>query len=223
MADIQYFGHACFRLRGREGIVVCDPYDRSVGPDLGRPTAHIVTVSHNHPGHNNTAAVRPVRDQEVFVVDGPGEYEVKGILITGVRTHHDNQKGATHGHNTVYVIRLDDVVFCHLGDLGHDLSQSQLEEIGSVDVLMVPVGGDETIDSSQAMNVVSQIEPRVIIPMHYAIEQSSFVRNLSPLSTFTHELGLKDVDVHEKVSITPSSLPGEDDETRIMVMRPTKE
>lgn len=142
MADIQYLGHSCFRLRGRDGIVLTDPYDRSVGRDLGRPTAHIVTVSHHHPDHDNVAAVRPVRDR-VVVIDGPGEYEVGGILITGVRTFHDKQKGAELGRNTVYVIHLDDIVFCHLGDLAHELSAQQLEEIGSVDVLFVPVGGGE--------------------------------------------------------------------------------
>ncbi len=218
MADIQYLGHSCFRLRGRDGIVLTDPYDRSVGRDLGRPTAHIVTVSHHHPDHDNVAAVRPVRDR-VVVIDGPGEYEVGGILITGVRTFHDKQKGAERGRNTVYVIHLDDIVFCHLGDLAHELSAQQLEEIGSVDVLFVPVGGGETIGPAEAASVISQIEPRVVIPMHYAIEGQSAM-NLAPLDKFLHELGIKECAPDERLTLNAGNLPGEGEQTRIVVMRP---
>ncbi len=219
MPDIQYLGHSCFRLRGRDGIVLCDPYDRSIGLDMGRPTAHIVTVSHTHPDHNNVAAVRPVREK-LFVVDGPGEYEISNVLITGVRTYHDKAKGAQRGFNTIYVIHLDDVVFCHLGDLGHELSQQQLEELGNVDVLFVPVGGDETIGPAEAVGVISQIEPRIVIPMHYALPQLSFEYQLAPLEKFIHEMGLKDISAEEKISITPSNLPAEGEETRTIVMRP---
>ncbi len=219
MADIQYLGHSCFRLRGREGIVLCDPYTESVGLDLGRQTAHIVTVSHNHPGHNNTAAVRPAQDT-VFVIDGPGEYEVRGILISGVRTFHDQDKGKQYGFNTVYIIRIDDVVFCHLGDIAHELTQQQLEEIGNVDVLFVPVGGDKTLDPSEAGSLISQIEPRVVIPMHYALPQQSAVRDLAPLDKFIHEMGIKDPQPQEKFSISVSSLPPEDAATNIVVMQP---
>lgn len=219
MPDIQYLGHACFRLRGRDGIVLCDPFDRAIGIDMGRPTAHIVTVSHNHIDHNNVAAVRPVRER-LFVVDGPGEYEVSGVMITGIRSYHDTQKGADRGVNTIYVIHLDDVVFCHLGDLGHDLSQQQIEEIGNVDVLFVPVGGGETIGPVEASGVISQIEPRMVVPMHYALGQTSFEYELAGLEKFTHELGLKDVVAEEKVTVNSSSLPAEGDETRVVVMRP---
>lgn len=218
MPDIQYLGHACFRIRGRDGILLCDPYDRSVGLDLGRPTAHIVTVSHNHPDHNNIAAVRPMRER-LFVIDGPGEYEVSGVLITGVRTYHDKAKGAERGFNTVYVIHLDDVVFCHLGDLGHELSQHHIEEIGNVDVLFVPVGGGETIGPTEAAGVISQLEPRIVIPMHYALSQLSSDQELAPLEKFTHELGLKDIEPTERLAVTPSSLPAEGEETRVVVMR----
>lgn len=219
MPDIQYLGHACFRLRGRDGIVVLDPFDRSIGLDIGKPTAHIVTVSHDHPDHNNVAAVKPTRER-VFVIDGPGEYEVGGILITGVRTYHDKVKGKERGLNTVYVIHLDDVVFCHLGDLGHDLSQSQLEEIGGVDVLFVPVGGGETIGPAEASSVISQIEPRIVIPMHYAAPQLSFDQQLAPLDKFTHELGLKETTPEDKLSLNATSLPAEGEQTRVVVMRP---
>ncbi len=219
MPDIQYLGHSCFRLRGREGIVICDPYDRSVGADIGRPTAHIATVSHDHGDHANIAAVKPMRER-LFVIDGPGEYEVGGVMITGVRTFHDNQKGAERGSNTVYVIHMDDVVFCHLGDLGHDLTTHQLDEIGNVDVLFIPVGGDETIGPAEAVSVISQIEPRIVIPMHYAAsEQRSFTSDLAPIDKFAHEVGLKEIVPEEKLNVTQANLPAEGEQTRFVIMK----
>jgi L-ascorbate metabolism protein UlaG (beta-lactamase superfamily) len=219
--DIHYLGHACFRLRGRDGIIICDPYDRSVGLDMGRPTAHIVTVSQQHPAHNNVASVKPVRES-VFVIDGPGEYEVRGVLVTGVRTRQNAEKDpdGQRGNNTVYVIHLDDVAFCHLGHLSQELTSAQLEEIGNVDVLFVPVGGGMALTPAEASSVISQIEPRLVIPMHYASEQLSFEYQLLPLEKFAHEVGLKEEPPEEKLTVTPASLPGEDAQARIVVMLP---
>jgi L-ascorbate metabolism protein UlaG (beta-lactamase superfamily) len=222
MPDVHYLGHSCFRLRGRDGTVLCDPYSRSIGFDLGRPTAHIVTISHDHPDHNNVAGVKPLREK-LFVIDGPGEYEVSGVLLTGVRTAHDKHKGAERGFNTVFVIHLDDLVFCHLGDLGHELTQAQLEEIGNVDVLFVPVGGGETIGPAEANSVIGQIEPRIVVPMHYAAAQLSFEYELAPLEKFTHERGLKEFTVEEKLSLTPANLPPEGEDTRVVVLRAVNE
>lgn len=222
MADIQYIGHSCFRLKGREGIVLCDPFDRSTGLDIGRPSAHIITVSHQHPAHNNIEVVRPLKDQEEpFLIDGPGEYEVRDVLINGVRTFLDKEKGRVRGYNTAFVIQLDEVVFCHLGNLAHELSQSQLEAIGNIDVLFVPVGGGPALTPAEADDIISQIEPRVVIPMHYAAMQHSFEYQLAPLETFIHEMGLKDVVPEEKLTITSSNLPGEEEPTRITVMLPS--
>jgi L-ascorbate metabolism protein UlaG (beta-lactamase superfamily) len=220
MPDIQYLGHSCFRLRGRDGIVLCDPFDRSVGVDIGKPTAHIVTISHQHPDHANLAAVKPMREN-IFAINGPGEYEVSGIMIAGVRTYHDKSKGAELGPNTVYVFHLDDVVFCHLGDLGHELTTHQLDEIGNVDVLFIPVGGGETIGSAEAVSVISQIEPRIVVPMHYAIDgQQSFSTDLAPLDKFIHEIGLKDYTAEEKLTVTSANLPAEGEQTRFVIMKP---
>jgi L-ascorbate metabolism protein UlaG (beta-lactamase superfamily) len=221
MPDIQYLGHSCFRLRGRDGIVLCDPYDRSVGAEIGRPTAHIVTVSHQHPDHANVAAVKPMRER-LFLIEGPGEYEVGGVMIAGVRTFHDKLKGAERGSNSVYVIHLDDVVFCHLGDLGHELTTHQLDEIGNVDVLFIPVGGDETISPAEAVGVISQIEPRIVIPMHYAMsDQRSFTSDLASIEKFAHEVGIKEIVAEEKVTITAAKLPAEGEQTRFIIMKPS--
>jgi L-ascorbate metabolism protein UlaG (beta-lactamase superfamily) len=211
MPDIQYLGHSCFRLRGRDGIVLCDPFDRSVGFDMGKPTAHIVTISHQHPDHANLAAVKPMREK-VFAIEGPGEYEVGGVMIAGVRTYHDKSKGAEMGFNTAYVFHMDDVVFCHLGDLGHELTTHQLDEIGNVDVLFIPVGGGETIGPAEAISVISQIEPRIVVPMHYTTPDQ--------LEKFTHEVGLKEVTAEDKLSVTPANLPAEGEQTKFVIMRP---
>lgn len=220
MPDIQYLGHSCFRLRGRDGIVICDPFDRSVGLDIGRPTAHIITVSQNHPAHNNTAAIKPVRD-DIFLINGPGEYEVRGALVTGVRTSPPSaQQELPYGHNTSYVLYLDDVAFCHLGNVSRELTQQQLEEIGNVDVLFVPIGGGHTTGPAEAVGVISQIEPRIVIPMRYASDQLSFEYQLEPLDKFMHEVGLKEVTPEEKLTVTVSTLPGENEQTRFVAMLP---
>jgi len=221
MPDIHYLGHSCFRLRGRDGTVLTDPFDRSVGADLGRPTAHIVTVSHQHPDHNNVAAVRPMRER-LFTIEGPGEYEVGGVMITGVRTFHDTKKGAEQGFNTVYVIHMDDVVFCHLGDLGHELTRQQIDDIGPIDVLFLPVGGGETIAPAQAASVIGQLEPRIVVPMHYAQPgQQPLEHDLAPLEKFLHEMGLKDIVPEEKLTVTAANLPPEGEQTRVVVMKST--
>lgn len=216
MPDITYLGHACFRVRGRDGIVLCDPFDRSVGRDIGRPSAHIVTVSHDDPAYNNLAVVKPMRE-ELFPIVGPGEYEVGGILITGVRTYRDGEKGKLKGFNTVYILHVDDVVFCHLGALAHELSQSQVEAIGSVDVLFVPVGGDETISASVAQSVVHQIQPRMVIPMLYGDSEADSEGSL--LNKFVTEFGLKDLEPQEKLSVTNANLPAEEEQARFVVMQ----
>ncbi len=220
MPDIQYLGLTSFRLRGRDGIILCDPFDRSVGLDPGRLTAHIVTISHDNPRHNAAQQVRPVRDDPVFVIDGPGEYEVRGVLISGVRTRPHPERPQAPAHNTAYVIHLDDVVFCHLGKISRELTQAQLEEIGNVDVLLIPVGGGDSLTPPEAASVISQIEPRIVIPMYYALDDLTLDPPLATLDKFTHEVGLKDPVAEEKVSITPASL-ADGEQTRFIIVQPT--
>jgi L-ascorbate metabolism protein UlaG (beta-lactamase superfamily) len=219
MADIHFLGHACVRIKGKDGTVICDPYQRMVGYDIGKPAASIVTVSHQHDGHNNTAAVKPLKEK-LFVVDGPGEYEIGGILISGVRTFHDRAQGAERGYNTVYVIHLDDLSFCHLGDLGHELTSAQLAAIGPVDVLFIPVGGDTTISPAQAPAVIAQLEPRLVVPIHYAPAQPSFDNTLEPIERFAHEIGIKEIVSEDKLTVTAAGLPAEGEPPRISVLRP---
>lgn len=209
MPDIQYIGRSCVRIRGKEGIVVCDPAPKSSGLNLGSLTAHIVTLSSRDPEHLASATVKPAKER-VFVIDGPGEYEVGGIMINGVRTYRDNQKGAHRGHNTVYAISLDGLVFCHLGELGHDLTTQQIEEIGVVDIVFVPANG--SLSPAKLAEIVASIEPRAFIPLYGTPEQ---------LEKIAHEFGLKEWSAQEKVSVADSSLPAEGEEMRMIVLHPS--
>ncbi len=222
MAEITYLGHACVRLRGRDGIVLIDPFDRSVGLDIGRPTAHIVAVTNRAPDHNNVAVVKPLKES-LFIADGPGEYEVQNILLRGVRTAHSDGEGGKQGHNTVYVVHLDDVVFCHLGDLGHKLTAGQLDEIGNVDVVFAPVGnGQWALKLDQLDDVLSEIQPKLVIPLYNNQPQQSLEQaHLEPLEKFTHHMGLKEWQVQDKLNVSVSSLPRDDEETQIVVLQPT--
>ena len=210
--DITWHGHSCFRLRGREATVVTDPYDRSIGYPNLRLTADIVSVSHSHPHHSYVAAVQGQHGAP-RLVDGPGEYEIAGAMITGVSTYRDKQKGALHGKNTAFLFALDDLSVCHLGDLGHTLTAEQIEALEDVDVLLVPVGGQCTIDAVEAAEVISQLEPKLVIPMHYATPKIS----LDPVDRFCRELAVADPTVAPKLTVTRSSLP---DETQVTLLAP---
>jgi L-ascorbate metabolism protein UlaG (beta-lactamase superfamily) len=166
--EIQYVGHSCFRLRGKEGIVITDPFHPSVGFPMPSLKADVVTVSHSHADHNNIPAVKPTQQRaRPFIIEQAGEYEVSGISVYGYPTWHDNEQGAERGSNIAFSIFLDDVHILHLGDLGHLLDSKTLEAIPEVDILLCPVGGVYTIDSKQAAETISSIEPSVVIPMHY--------------------------------------------------------
>ena len=199
--DISWLGHSCFKIRGRYVTVITDPYSPDLGYSLGKPTACIVTVSHQHPGHSYVQGI----GGEPRLVTGPGEYEIGGILIIGVATFHDGEEGRKRGRNTAYVMELDEVSVGHLGDLGHVLTAEQVEEIGNVDVLLLPVGGVSTINAPMAAEVVRQLEPKVVVPMHYKTEALN--RELEPAERFLKEMGIKEVNSQPKLSLTKSSLP----------------
>jgi len=208
MADIQYLGRASVRVRGKEGIVVTDPYPRGDGLDPGKVVAHVVTVSSDDPRRTGVESVKPVAER-VFVVNGPGEYEVGGIMINGVRTYRDAEDAPQRRHNTAYVLHVDDLSFCHLGDLGHELTTHQIEEIGPIDVLFVPAYSPLT--PAGLTEAISAIEPRVVVPLYDEPGQ---------LERLAHELGLKEWEAQEKLTVTGASLPAEGEETRVVIMKP---
>jgi L-ascorbate metabolism protein UlaG (beta-lactamase superfamily) len=199
--EISWLGHSCFRIRGNHATVITDPYSPDLGYSLGKPTARIVTVSHQHPGH---CYVQGVGGQPK-VVDGAGEYEIGGVLIIGIATFHDAERGVKRGKNTVYLMEIDDISVCHLGDLGHILTGEQVEEIDNVDVLLLPVGGVSTINAPMAAEVVRQLEPKAVIPMHYNTPALGW--ELEPVERFLREIGAKEVSSQPKLSLTKSNLP----------------
>ena len=203
--DITWLGHSCFRVRGRDATVVTDPCDKSTGYNISRPTADIVTVSHDHPAHSNVSGVAGTPR----VIRGPGEFEVAGVLIQGIQTFHDAAKGGELGKNTAYVLELDDVLICHLGDLGHVPTSEQVEELSGVDILLVPVGGGSTIGASAAAETVSLLEPKLVIPMHYKTPSAKV--DLEPLERFLKEIGAPGAldEKQPKLSVTKSTLPHE--------------
>jgi L-ascorbate metabolism protein UlaG (beta-lactamase superfamily) len=209
--EITWLGHSCFRLRGKDATVLTDPCAKSTGYSIGKPTADIVTVSHDHPAHNNVGAVAGTPR----VVQGPGEFEMSGVLIMGVRTYHDSEKGEKLGKNTAFVFELDDVRVCHLGDIGHVPTPEQVEELSGVDVLLAPVGGGTTISAKAAAETVSLLEPKLVIPMHYQTPATK--DDLEPLDRFLKEIGAPKAieEKQPKLSVTKSTLPHE---TKVMVL-----
>lgn len=166
--EVTYLGHSCFRIKGKKNIIVTDPYEDYVGFEMPRVSADIVTVSHHHQDHNNISAVKgTTKRKEPFIVDGPGEYEISGISIFGIASFHDSSRGTKRGENTIYLITIDNLRLAHLGDLGHKLTEAELEELNGVDILFIPIGGTYTIDDNEAIEVIGQIEPQIIIPMHF--------------------------------------------------------
>jgi len=168
---------------------------------MGHPTADIVTISHRHSNHANVAGVGGAPK----VVDGPGEYEIGGIVITGISTFHDAESGRKRGRNTAYLIELEDVLVCHLGDIGHIPTTEQIETMTDVDVLLVPVGGETTINAAQAVEVVNLIEPRIVVPMHYGAGADT--SKLDPVERFCREMGVKEWQSQSKLTVTSTSLP----------------
>ncbi|MDQ3780628.1 MAG: MBL fold metallo-hydrolase [Chloroflexota bacterium] len=210
MAEFRWFGHNCFRIRAKEAIVMTDPVGRVTGYSLPKQTVDLVTLSHDHPGHANLDAIRP----EFSLLRGPGEYEVHDVFVTGIRTYHDAQQGAERGYNTVYLIELEGIVICHLGDIGHALTEEQAESMSNVDVLLVPVG-TPVLDPSVAAEIVTQLAPKVVIPMQYATERGD--RKLGGLEPFCKELGIEPPVAEEKLTLRQSDL-GET--LRLVALRP---
>lgn len=214
--EITYIGHSCFKIKGKDLSLVIDPYDQKIGYKLPKLEADIVLSTHDHFDHANVGAVTGSR----FLIKGPGEYEISDVFINGLPTFHDDKNGAVRGKNTIYSIDIDGFTLLHLGDLGHELSDSTLENIGTVDVLMIPVGGFYTIDAETASKVISSIEPGFVLPMHYKTADAAGVSEISGLDKFLDEMGADGaVKTLDKLKITSKSeIP---DETEIVVLKPT--
>jgi len=210
---ITWQGQSCFKIQdkvGSEGItLVTDPFDKSLGLKVPNFEADIITVSHDHVDHNNVAAFRGTPK----VVKSAGEYDIKGVMIEGILSYHDENQGKERGNNIIYRIEIDDITICHLGDLGHVLDNKQLERLEGIDILLVPVGGKYTLDAKRAVEVISQIEPRIVIPMHYKTKDMKI--DIDGVDKFIKELGIE-ATYEEKLKINKKDLPAEDMELVIL-------
>lgn len=204
--EITYLGHSCFKLKSKQsGVVICDPYAESTGPSLGKHSADIITISHAHADHSAAERIAGVGEQTPIVLNTAGDYEIKGISLFAINSWHDKQQGALRGKNLIFNILIDGISVCHLGDFGQEnLTSEQVSRIGEVDVLLCPVGGYSSLSAKEAIGVLSQLEPKVFIPMHYQtpLHNPDFFAELAPLSQFTNEYGIaptpvKKLDLHK--------------------------
>jgi L-ascorbate metabolism protein UlaG (beta-lactamase superfamily) len=214
--DIYWLGQACFKLKGKNAAVILDPFKSEfIGLKLSKDLeADLVLKSHNHDDHNNVSAVTgpPAGGPKMF--DGPGEYESKGIIVTGVASFHDKTEGSERGKNTIFNVTVDGLNIVHLGDLGQDkLTEQQIQEIDRVDILLIPVGSVYTINAKEAAGIVAQLEPRIVIPMHYGLPGLSV--ELEPVENFLKEMGAEGTEPQPKLSITKDKLP---EETQVIVL-----
>jgi len=210
--EITWYGQTCFRLSERGlATVVTAPYPADVGLAFPRPRANVVTVSHDDPKCRYTKGVRgPFK-----LLDGPGEYEIGGVFITGIATFADGNRGALRGLNTVFTFDFNGLTVCHLGRLGHVPTQSQVEGLGAVNVLLVPVGDGGSLTPARASEVISLFEPGLVIPMYYKVRGLKI--SLGTLGRFLKEMGLEKADSQEVLKVSRTSLS---EETQVVVLKP---
>ncbi|HRJ76498.1 MAG TPA: MBL fold metallo-hydrolase, partial [Anaerolineales bacterium] len=194
--EITWYGHSCFRLTERNyATVVTDPFDhKKVGYDALKLKAEIVTVSHDAPGHSNVDAVKGT----THTITGAGEFEIGGVFITAVQTN--SKKGKDKIRNTLYVFDYDGITVAHLGDLQEVPTQSEVEALGTVNVLLIPVGGGSSLNAAKASEVVSLIEPNIVIPMHYSTPATKV--SLDSLNKFLKEMGLGKTESQPSLKVT---------------------
>lgn len=215
---ITWQGQSCFQItanqtKSSQTDIVIDPFDKETGLKLPKMEADILLATHDHHDHNNIKEV----SGNYFLIQGPGEYEIKNIFIQGIPSFHDDSQGKERGMNTIYTIEAEEIKICHLGDLGQkELSNDQVEAIGEIDILMIPVGGNYTISSKEAVKIMSQIEPKITIPMHYQIPKLNI--KLEGLDSFLKTMGIKKVEPLQKLSIKKKDIS--EDEAKIIILEP---
>lgn len=210
---ITWYGQACFKIQSGDLVIAIDPFDKEIGFTPPRFRADIVMATHGHHDHNNVAAIAG----EPFVITSAGEYEVKGVNVTGIETYHDTAHGRERGLNTIYMIEVEGVRILHMGDFGEaSMREEILEAVGEIDVLMIPVGGVYTIEGDAAAKIARQVEPTIVIPMHYKIPGLKI--SLAGPEQFLKEMGAKDAEAQEKLTIKKKDIP-EDGKTAVVVLK----
>lgn len=202
--NINWYGQSCFRIESKGTSLLIDPFSKEIGLRAPRLNDNLILITHQHYDHNNTEGM----SAETFLINGPGEYEKAGVQVEGIISFHDDKQGVERGFNTIYVIKMEDMKICHLGDLGqHELSGEQVDAIGEIDILFVPVGGKYTLDGTQAARVAKQVEPKIIIPMHYKVDGLKI--DIDGPQKFIKEIGLKPEEV-DAFKIAKKNLPVEE-------------
>ena len=219
MAKITWAGQSCFQIsvsnfKDSQADIVIDPFDDKTGLKLPNLSADVLLVTHDHHDHNNVKGVKG----DPFLIKGPGEYEVKGVFIQGIPSFHDDQEGKERGDNTIYTIEVEGMRICHLGDLGQkQLTDDQLDKIGTVDILMIPVGGTYTISATEAPKIIGQIDPKIVIPMHFGLPKLK--TDLEDVGKFLKAMGKNSSEEVDKLTVKLSTLP-KDDQSEIVVLKP---
>lgn len=209
--DITWYGHSCFRIIERGQIsIVTDPYDESIGLPPLKIKGDVVTVSHSAAGHANAEAIKG----NTYVLSGPGEYEIGGTFLSGIAMHYVSEESIQR--NIAYLMRYDTLTVLHLGDLRHVPDQSTIEALGEVNVVLVPVGGGNSLKASSAAEVISLIEPHYIVPMHYALPGLTI--DLDPVEKFLREMGVSQIEEQETLRVSATYLP---EQPQVVVLKPT--
>lgn len=214
--DIIWYGHSFFEIKdkanGKKLTLAIDPFNESIGLKPKKIRADILLLSHYHHDHSNKKIV----EGKPFLIDTPGEYEVKGVKIRGIPSFHDKLKGEKRGKNTIFKIELGRIKICHLGDFGeNEISPEKLEDIFGIDILLIPIGGNLTISGKEAAGIVKQIEPRITIPMHYKIKGLDL--NLNDEKEFLKSMGIKEKTKIKKLKIRKSDLAKEGTEVILLL------
>ncbi|NJL57691.1 MBL fold metallo-hydrolase [bacterium] len=209
--DISWYGHSCFRLSERGQLtVVTDPFSDVLGLPVPKLKGDVVTISHHSPGHDCVDAVKGYR----HVLDGPGEYEIGGVFLTGVALHHIHDSGGV-AYNVAFVTQYNALSVVHLGDLAHIPTQATIEALGEVTVALVPVGGGKGLKAAQAAEIIAMIEPYYIVPMHYALP--GLTVELDPVDKFLKEMGISRVQEEDVLRISDTTLP---EQPQVILLRP---
>ena len=215
--NISWLGHSSFKITekidGKDVMIITDPYGKDTGLYPQKLKADIVTVSHQHFDHNYTEKIGGNLEEQPMIFDHPGEYETKKVFISGISSYHDTKDGGERGINTIFRFEIEDMVIAHLGDLGHKLDEETLGALGDVDILLIPVGGKYTLDGEEAAEVVRQIEPRIVIPMHYKIADLKI--DIADESKFVKEMGNK-VERMPRLKISRKELP--EDNIKLIIL-----
>ena len=210
--EIIWHGHSFFEIQSKKTKIVIDPFSEKIGLLPPKVKADILLISHNHYDHNNKKTI----SGDYFLIEGPGEYEVKGIFIEGIESFHDEKGGKERGKNTIYKIEIEGFKICHFGDFGQkELTEEQKEKLEDLDILMVPVGGIYTISAKEAVKIVQELEPKIVIPMHYFLPKLKI--KLDKVDKFLNLMGIKKIKPIEKLKLKKGErLP---QETKVLLLK----